>query len=384
MGTIITEKHWKIKGVNGPTVDICGTADIPIEIGNSIFLQNTIIVDSSALEFPADVDIILGANFLVSNRLDVSTSRWSLLQSGRILQTLHPTLVDGKLFSEAESDYIYGSDLLNDSQPEVKYDTPVHEEILHSSLDEDSSIIKHTCIKNKKPKFYPNESLQQMRQPSYFGNDVATRGPNGHEHILEPDQPQPLHYSMSTVANVRIEANQMKMVDIAIADHNGLLASSNCAYKAKGGLITPGVVVLDAIVNSICTVAVLNFNSEFINLQKGIPLTSAVEITDDEELMEVDTLTDKGAPLHKPEVYSLLALSAMTEEAYVTPQEMDSEPDTLESAMEYNPAELSTEPVIYDETRFRKLLKLLKADTWKLSREQRRNMEKILFQNQSF
>ena len=221
-----------------------------------------------------------------------------------------------------------------------------------------------------------------MRQPSYFGNDVATRGPNGHEHILEPDQPQPLHYSMSTVANVRIEANQMKMVDIAIADHNGLLASSNCAYKAKGGLITPGVVVLDAIVNSICTVAVLNFNSEFINLQKGIPLTSAVEITDDEELMEVDTLTDKGAPLHKPEVYSLLALSAMTEEAYVTPQEMDSEPDTLESAMEYNPAELSTEPVIYDETRFRKLLKLLKADTWKLSREQRRNMEKILFQNQ--
>ena len=85
LGTIIREKQWKVKGVNGPAVDICDTDVVPIEIGNSFFLQNTIVVDDSALEFPADVDSILGANFLVSNRLDNSTSRWSLLQSGRIL-----------------------------------------------------------------------------------------------------------------------------------------------------------------------------------------------------------------------------------------------------------------------------------------------------------
>ena len=94
--------------------------------GNSFFLQNTIVVDDSALEFPADVDSILGANFLVSNRLDNSTSRWSLLQSG--------------------------SDLLNDPQPEVEYDTPMYNEILHSSLDEESSNIKQSTIKNKKSK----------------------------------------------------------------------------------------------------------------------------------------------------------------------------------------------------------------------------------------
>ena len=296
---------------------------------------------------------------------------------------MHPTIVEGKLFSNAESDYIYGSDLLNDPQPEVECDTPDDEEILHTSLDEESSNIRTSTIKNKKPKFYPNESLQHMKQPNYFEHDDAPlQGPFGQKHILEPDQPQAPLYNMATVANVRIEANQMKMVDIAIADRNGLLAASDYAYKAKGGLITPGVVVLDAIVNSTCTVAVLNFNSEFINLQKGIPLTSAEQIAEDIEIMEVDSLTDKGVPLHKPEVYSLLTLTSMTEEAYVTNAEMDSEPDTLQNAMEYNPAELSTEPVVYDEHRFRKLLKLLNADTWKLSREQRRKMENILFHNQ--
>ena len=47
----------------------------------------------------------------------------------------------------------------------------------------------------------------------------------------------------------------------------------------------------------------MNFNSKFFNLQNGIPLTSALKIKEDEELIEVDTLTNKGVPLHKPKVY---------------------------------------------------------------------------------
>ena len=80
------------------------------------------------------------------------------------------------MFSEAENDYIYGSDLLNDPQPEVEYDTPMYNELLHSSLDEESSNIKQSTIKNKKPKFYPNESLQQMRQSRIEASQIKNGG----------------------------------------------------------------------------------------------------------------------------------------------------------------------------------------------------------------
>ena len=42
IGTVITSKDLCIKGVQGPKIEICGTADIPIEVGYCILMQNCI------------------------------------------------------------------------------------------------------------------------------------------------------------------------------------------------------------------------------------------------------------------------------------------------------------------------------------------------------
>ena len=82
--------------------------------------------------------------------------------------------------------------------------------------------------------------------------------------------------------------------------------------------------------------------------------------------------------LTDPEVYTLMAISAITEEAFVTPVEYSSEPDALEAAFEFDPSEVKNEEVQYNEERFQNLLELLDAKSWKLSSDQRRAIEKVL------
>ena len=125
LGSPITQKDWFIKGLQGPKINICGTADIPFEIGSAFFIQNCIVVEDDAMDFPAEADVILGANFLVHNRVDISTSQWALMKDGEVLQHLQPSYVDGKLFSAADIDYIYNTDLCNTQEPEVEDEVDV-------------------------------------------------------------------------------------------------------------------------------------------------------------------------------------------------------------------------------------------------------------------
>ena len=60
----------------------------------------------------------------------------------------------------------------------------------------------------------------------------------------------------------------------------------------------------------------------------------------------------KEIKLQSPEVYTLMAVSSITEEAYVTPEEYESEPDNLQQALEYDPAEIVTDKVQYNQERF--------------------------------
>ena len=47
------------------------------------------------------------------------------------------------------------------------------------------------------------------------------------------------------------------------------------------------------------------------------------------------------------DVYTLMALSSITEEAYVSPEEYDSEPDDLQEFLEYDPTVITGENVTY-------------------------------------
>ena len=115
----IVKEQIAIKGVKGPRVSVYGMAEIPIEVGNCIFKQKCIVVKDDQIDFPANADIIMGANFIILNNLDISSSEWALKKDGKVLEHFFPTLVDGKVFSRAELDYIHSSDLC---EPELDLD----------------------------------------------------------------------------------------------------------------------------------------------------------------------------------------------------------------------------------------------------------------------
>ena len=90
----------------------------------------------------------------------------------------------------------------------------------------------------------------------------------------------------------------------------------------------------------------------------------------------------EGMALNNSVVYSLMALSSITEDAYVSSAEWDSEPDTLEEALRYDPAETPTEEVNYNEERFKRLLTYIHADDWELDEVQKEAALDVLFKNQ--
>ena len=228
-------------------------------------------------------------------------------------------------------------------------------------------------------KIYPKEALQNA-VPHQRTGKKAKKGNNlNQKDSLEDECPD--EYHLATIANIEIPAKQMKLVDIAITDGKGLSAPRKILYKLTGGLIHPGVILLEGVTTPDHPVAIMNFNNESFCLQKGIPFSTANKQSE-EDVFELNSISG-DVIVNKPEVYTLMAISSITEEAYIAPQEYASEPDTLEDALRYNPSEVESEEVKYDTNRFNKLLELLQADEWKLTKKQREAAYEVLYDKQA-
>ena len=382
IGTPIIKKNLSIVGIKGPSVSVYGTADIPMEVGNSLLIQNCVVVEDKAINFPANSDIIMGSNFVISQGLDISTSKWGVVKDGQVLEHFAPAQVDGQLFTSSEVDYLQGSGIWD---PELELEADMNDSALSSSSGYSSDEgkqgeqpAKTTCSKKYNNKFYPQESLQSTATHRSKGKKVSKDAYHISNPILD-DHPKD-EYNLATVANIEIPAKQMALVDIAITDGDGLSAPKENLYKLAGGIIHPGVILLEGVTTQSHAVAIMNFNNESFNLSKGIPFATA-DIQAEEQVLEVNGIAG-DISLNKPEVYALMAISSITEEAYITSAEYDSEPDTLEDALRYNPAEISSEQVVYGEERFNKLLEYLQADSWKLSLKQRKAAYKVIYEKQ--
>ena len=90
----------------------------------------------------------------------------------------------------------------------------------------------------------------------------------------------------------------------------------------------------------------------------------------------------KSIDFSKPEVYTLMAMSAMTEEAYLLPEEYPSDKDELEIALDYDPSQIPTGEVVYNGARARQLMTTLGAKDWQLTNSQRKAAEHVLWTRQ--
>ena len=361
IGTPIKKQNMSLQGINGPKIQVYGTADIVLEVGNTLFTKEMVIVEDKELTFPAHTQLIIGANLLVHNQLDISTRKWGILQDGEVLKHLEPAWIDGSYFSQTEADYLENSDGFNKPELEVEDETQRALELSCCSSGRgvyqerpDVNKIKNKEKKyGKSVKFYPKESLPQGNQ-----------------------------YSVTTQANISIPSLQLSFVKPQFLDEEGLEAPHRRLMEVNGGLIAPGVIQLRGVATREDNIAIINCTAEDVELKKGIPFATARLVSEEDVMYYEQEVGSKEIKLQSQEVYTLMAISSITEEAYVTPEEYESEPDNLQQALEYDPAEIVTDKVQYNQERFSRLLNCIDRDHWELTRQQRDRAEQILFKNQ--
>ena len=381
-GTPIIKQKWFIKGVQGPKIEVIGSADIPIQIGDLTFIQNCLIIEDKAIDFPANTDLIIGTNFIVLNQLDIVVSNWALYQKGRFIQHLEPSYVDGVLFG-ADQDYIQHCSDFTAPQSKLEGDGNRRVDESCSSFDEgpENIVRKPRLQKNKSvrfARFYPEECMLKENLPEEnFKPEVINIPPPQQSNKV--GQPQIVEYDIACIANVEIPSKQMCFVEVAVLDGEGRTAPKNGSYTVNGGLMAPGAIAIDGVIDNKGRIAIMNFNAENLQLQRGIPIVKARKIEEPDMLTVGCNAEDI---VKKPDLYTLMAISSITEEAYVSSEEYNSEPDNLQEALQYDPTTITTKEVVYDEKRWRKLLKMLRADTWKLTKQQRRAIEEVLFYEQ--
>ena len=173
------------------------------------------------------------------------------------------------------------------------------------------------------------------------------------------NQSQKAKFHASTVANISLQPSSMNMIKISIRDDQGLPAPESALYGLDGGYIRPGVIALNGVTRQRDTIAVMNFTKESIPLYKEVPISPAEVISEEDILLWGDPSHELD--LHKSEVYSLMTMAAITEEADVWPQEYASDSDELQTALDYDPSQMTTEEVVYDSHRDSRFLDLLGA-----------------------
>ena len=380
IGTFINESNLCIKGVQGPLIPVCGMANISMEVGAKILPINCVVVQDEAIEFPADTSIIMGVNLLAGNKVDVSTSKWALVYKNEPIKYLEPAYIDGNLLSPSEQDYATNAGLTSYSEPEFGRPT--------SSAEEDEELIRasNSLVRKKKGRFYPQDSplRDDMEHAISTGTII---NPNEWERytespvdVIHPEvETSNTLFSVTSEANISLRASSLNMIKIAIRDENGSPAPNGSQFEVEGGLIAPGIIALQGITNQRDTIAVINFNRDEFNMYRKVPFMKAEEINIED--IALIYKPEGKIDLFKPEVCALMALSAITEEAYVSEGEYSSDTEELTEALDFDPSAISTEEVCYNEERYLKLLGALKTDGWDLSRKQREEVEHMLSEN---
>ena len=316
LGTPIQKHDLILNGINGPSIKAVGTAQIPLEIGQICFTHHMVVVNDQDLRFPEDTDVIIGADMLISNQLDISTSRWGLVQQEELLENFEPSVVKDRIyeanFTQAEKDYIQNSAEF----PE------------HGLEDEEDNAQVNTSPCSSSRGYNAGAKSEPQKQPK------KVRFARMHP---EESLPNAKYYTMATLATIDLPASNMTFVKTSYLDENGYQPHHKTLLDIRGGYIAPGIVRINGVAGPKDSIAIMNCTKENFILRKGEPFGSAYAVEED-DLLYIENENVNNLNITSPQVINLMTVASITEEAYVEVQELDSEPDDLNEALEYNPA----------------------------------------------
>ena len=64
IGTTIVKTNMCLKGINGPKVKVCGTAEVTLEVGTALITKNMVIVEDKDLDFQMERTSLLVLTYL--------------------------------------------------------------------------------------------------------------------------------------------------------------------------------------------------------------------------------------------------------------------------------------------------------------------------------
>ena len=140
-------------------------------------------------------------------------------------------------------------------------------------------------------------------------------------------------------------------------------------YMVKCNISIPGVLVTQtAIAGKNFMIYVNNTNASPITLHRDIPISSAKKLIPEEyqwhhiEINEGENF--RHCHMEDEASRAIMLIYTISEVTARAHDDTGQEWDQLDKELEFDPSEMSLDPVIYDEKRFQKILEIIQPETW--------------------
>ena len=170
---------------------------------------------------------------------------------------------------------------------------------------------------------------------------------------------------------------------------NMVTQDNHNSYITEPRMVIPGVYVLQtAISGKFLLLGICNTNNTTEILRRDLPITTADLCPGDTKFIGLDALqSDKEyAPMDLNDeasrtvflIHTITEITAQADDGLTSPEHRD----LLDHTLDFDPAEVSTEDVQYNEERLQKLLGIFNIDSWQIPESQRDVAIELIRENQ--
>ena len=357
------------------------------------------------MSFPQGTKIILGADFIAQNHLTIDTGHWCICRDGLHVIDMLPSVINDKLYqppkiTEAKAKEMIAQTLTRPTRegrdPQQNQQSDSGNRAISARQCTPQGITRPS---NKNGTVQIPLANGQERQPQTHNTadntDTHTNDTDrcahkkAHEHTSEKHTtdtdvylvlPRASYKLKTGTTLVKIYLQCRRTGEIIRQDHKN-------DYMVKCNIAIPGVMVTQtAIAGKNFMVYVNNTNETPVILHRDIQISSAEKLIPEEyqwhhiEIGEGEHY--KHCHMEDETSRAIMLIYTISDVTARAHDDTGQDWDQLDRELEFDPSEMSPDPVIYDEARFKKILDIIQPDTWNIPHEHKDQLIAILKEKQ--
>ena len=382
---LATEIHKStvcLTGVSNKRIQITGESRVVVQLGGQLFDQLMVVVPDDSMQFPEDCKLILGANFISNHNLVIDSGSWSITRQGELISPLLPAIIDSKLYSPVTQEALRGKSMERHNHSPMEPENsqsqivPTHQVSPEPLRDHQISSIPHST--KKKIRFSMAPSANKAQTQATSSTSLQADPPPQDTYMVYPNA----SYELQTgITNIKVRLQH------PLSDHYIHSDTSN-SYIVDPHMVLPGVYVLStALSGTVLMLGVYNANKNPEVLRRGLPIASAF-ISNDDTFVGLQALKGKHyEPMDLEDeaarttlaVHTITEITAQADDGMNSPEDWDA----LDRALDFDPSEVSSEKVVFDDARAKKLLDIFDIQSWQIPEDQKASAINIITEHQS-